>query len=124
MPLPRYLRPEPGQGKFWVMGIIFGLIVTTYATWFAYQSGNGVGADNISFTVPDSRTATLTFSVTKPTDLAVVCTIQAQDINHAVVGTAQVKVPPAATKTTVQTGTVKTTTEAVAVLVHDCVRAP
>jgi hypothetical protein len=116
-------RPTPGTGKWWVLGIVFGLAFTAWATWQEYSvSDQKISVRDIGYTVVDDRTVTLNFEVTKPADGTVVCTVQAQDLHKNVVGSTTVPIPPAATRTNTYTATIRTTTLAFAALTHDCVR--
>ncbi len=117
------LRPAPGTTKWWVLGIVFTL---AFGGWLFYReysvAGERVMARLMAFDIVDARTASIRFEVTKPPEQAVVCTLQAQDVHHAVVGSAQVTVGPSPQRTTTQEATIRTTTPAVAALVHSCVR--
>ncbi|HRW18141.1 MAG TPA: DUF4307 domain-containing protein [Dermatophilaceae bacterium] len=116
-------RPAPGTGKWWALGVAFTLAVIGLASWQVFV----VQADRITvttrtFSIVDPRTATISFVVHKPPTTAAVCTVQAQDLRKNVVGSVQIDAPAAAERDVWLDATVKTTTEAYAVLVHDCVR--
>ncbi|MGB8382943.1 MAG: DUF4307 domain-containing protein [Dermatophilaceae bacterium] len=117
-------RPAKGTGKWWALGI---LVTLAFAGWLAVReysvAGQRVTAQTLGFQVVDARTVTIDFEVSKPPEVTVVCTLQAQDIRHAVVGSATMTVPPADQRSTQHQATIRTTTAAVAALVHDCVRA-
>jgi hypothetical protein len=81
-----------------------------------------IDATTTGFKVVDDRTLKLTFDVHKPPQVAVVCTVHAQDRKKNVVGTLSVDIPAATERTTTHEVLIKTTTQAFAGLVHDCVR--
>lgn len=116
-------KPAPGTGKWWVLGIA---VTLAFAGWLGYRelsvAGQRVTAQTLGFEVVDARSTQIRFEVSKPPEVAVVCTVQAQDIRHAVVGSATVDIPPSAERVTQHEATIRTTTPAVAALVHSCVR--
>lgn len=117
------LRPAPGTGKWWALGIAFTVLFTAFASWRVLSvSGQQISADTTAWRAVDERTLELTFDVHKPPELTVVCTLQAQDLKKNVVGSAQVEIPPAATRTTNHTVPIRTTTLAFTGIVHDCIR--
>lgn len=116
-------KPAPGTGKWWALGIAFTLV---FVSWLGYRefsvAGQRVTAQTLGFQIVDGRTTQIEFEVTKPAEAAVVCTVQAQDIKHAVVGSATVDIPASAATVSRHATTIRTTTPAVAALVHSCVR--
>ena len=116
-------RPAEGTGKWWALGIAFTL---AFAGWLGYReysvAGQRVTAQTLGFQVVDARTVSIDFEVSKPPEVTVVCTLQAEDIRHAVVGSTTATIPPADQRSTRHEATIRTTTQAVAALVHDCVR--
>lgn len=121
MPVP---RPAPGTGKWWALGIAFALSMTAFFSWRVLSvADEQITARTLGFAVVDTRTTTIDFEVTRPPTTTVVCTVQAQDIGHGVVGSAQVTLAPGGDRIVRQSATIRTTTKAVAALVHDCVRA-
>lgn len=121
MPLP---RPAPGTGTWWVIGIAFTVAMTAFFTWRVFSvAAEQITAQTVGFRVVDARTTTIDFDVTRPVGTRVVCTVQAQDVRHGVVGSVDVTVPTDGLRTVRQSATIRTTTQAVAALVHDCVRS-
>jgi hypothetical protein len=116
-------KPAPGTGKWWALGIALTLV---FVAWLAYREAAVVSqrviAQTLGFRIVDGRTAEIEFEVSKPPETTVVCTVQAQDVLHAVVGSATVDIPPSSERTTRHETTIRTTTPAVAALVHTCVR--
>ncbi len=117
------LRITPGTGKWWALGIAFTLAFTVFASWRVLSvADQAIDATTTGFKVVDDRTLKLTFDVHKPPQVAVVCTVHAQDRKKNVVGTLFVDIPAATERTTTHEVLIKTTTQAFAGLVHDCVR--
>ncbi|MGV1009159.1 MAG: DUF4307 domain-containing protein [Dermatophilaceae bacterium] len=116
-------KPAQGTGKWWAIGIV---VTLAFVGWLGYRelsvAGQRVTAQTLGFQVVDDRTVTIDFEVSKPPEVTVVCTLQAQDIRHAVVGSATETVAPADQRSTQHKASIRTTTAAVAALVHDCVR--
>ena len=119
------LRPAPGTGKWWALGIAVTVLFTVFASWRVLSvADQRIDADTTAFHAVDDRTFQLSFDVHKPPALTVVCTLQAQDLKKNVVGSATLTVPPATERTTTHTVTIRTTTKAFAGIVHDCLRSP
>lgn len=117
------LRIAPGTGKWWALGIAFTLAFTVFASWRVLTvSAQAIDVTTTGFKVIDERTLKLTFDVHKPAEVAVVCTVHAQDQKKNVVGSTTVDVPAGTERTTTHAVLIKTTTQAFAGLVHDCVR--
>ncbi|MBK8470196.1 MAG: DUF4307 domain-containing protein [Actinomycetales bacterium] len=117
------LRITPGTGKWWALGIAFTVLFTIFASWRVLSvADEQIDATTTGYKVVDERTMTVTFDIHKPPQVAVLCTIQAQDLKKNVVGAAQVDIPTAPTRTTSHQVTIKTTTLAFSGLVHDCIR--
>ena len=119
-------RPRLPRGRilgWWAVGAVFFVIAASFATWRIMSVANEqVTATVVGFKVVDERTTTISFDVTKPPEVTVVCTVHAQNIKKALVGSAQVTVPPSTERTTNHQVAIKTTTGAVAALVQDCMR--
>ncbi len=116
-------RPTPGTGKWWLLGIAFALAFTTWASWRVLSvADQAMDVTTTGFQVLDDRTMTVTFQITKPPEVTAICTIQAQDLRKNVVGSTTITVPAGTARVSDQTATVRTTTQAFAGLVHDCVR--
>ena len=94
MPLP---RPAPGTGRWWVIGTIGCTIGIALAVWLGLA--NSLGAitwTDTDYKVIDDTSVQVGFDVHRSPEDAVVCTVQAQDTAHGVVGVLEVKVPPSA----------------------------
>lgn len=119
-------RPRLPHGRvlaWWLVGAVFLVLAASFASWRVLSiADEQVTATVVGFKVIDDRTTTISFDVTKPPSVTVVCTVHAQNLKKALVGSAQVTVPPSTERTTNQQATIKTTTGAVAALVQDCIR--
>ena len=119
-------RPRLPRGRvlrWWLVGVAFLVVAAAVASWRVLSvADEQVTATVVGFKVVDERTTTISFDVTKPPSVTVVCTVHAQNLKKALVGSAQVTVPPSTERTTNQQVAIKTTTGAVAALVQDCIR--
>lgn len=121
--MPPRLRPAPGTGKWWALGIAFTLAFTAFASWRVLSvADEQIRVTNLLWSIPDDRSLTASFEVAKPAGVRVVCTVEAQDLKRNTVGSTQVAVPAEGTVSTPQV-TVRTTTQAFAAVVRSCVRA-
>ena len=117
------LKIAPGTGKWWALGIAFTLAFTVFASWRVLSvADQAIDVTTTGFKVIDDRTLKLSFDVHKPPQVAVVCTVHAQDQKKNVVGTLSVDIPAATDRTTTHEVLIKTTTQAFAGRVRDCVR--
>ena len=116
-------RIRKGHLQWWVLVAVFTLGLALYGTSrIMGVAAEQVTAETFGFKVVDDRTATITFDVTKPPEATVLCTVHAQDLKKALVGSAEIVIPPASQRVTNHTATIKTTTKAVAAIVQSCVR--
>jgi hypothetical protein len=89
-------RPERG-GRL-VVHVVIGVLVAIiaggwgYVMWSMTGSNTGAVAQVVSFDV-DRAQAEITFTVSKPSDRAAVCRIRATDVDHAEVGSREVRIP-------------------------------
>jgi hypothetical protein len=89
-------RPERG-GRL-VVHVVIGVLVAIiaggwgYVMWSMTGSNTGAVAQVVSFDV-DPAQAEITFTVSKPSDRAAVCRLRATDVNHAEVGSKEVRIP-------------------------------
>ena len=84
----RYGRARRGRGR-WVIVIVSAvalLAVGAFAWMTVANSLNTVEADATGFQVVDSRTVVVEFQVSAPAGSAVACALEAQDVQHGVVG--------------------------------------
>ena len=118
MPLP---RPAPGTGRWWVVGILGGGLVTALAVWLALaNSGGRVTWPDTGSKVVDSRNVRVEFDVHRPSGEAVTCQVNALDQSFGVVGTLEVKVPASRERSVHQVVVVRTASRAVTGTVKTC----
>lgn len=104
-----------------VAGVVLVLVMTVLSVWWGWSATVGtVNWQNVAYHVVDDRTVEVRFQVTKPAGSTARCTLQAQEVGHAVVGRTVVVVPPAAQSIVEQDATIRTTTPAVIGQVKDC----
>jgi hypothetical protein len=119
MPLP---RPAPGTGRWWVIGTIGCAVGIALAVWLGLA--NSLGAitwTDTSYRVVDDRTVEVGFDVHRDPGQSVVCTVEAQDTAHGVVGVLEVPVPGSVERSTHYDVRVRTASRAVGGNVRGCV---
>ncbi|MEV0591645.1 DUF4307 domain-containing protein [Nonomuraea cavernae] len=90
---------RPKRGGRLVVHVVIGVLVAIiaggwgYVMWSMTGSSTGAGSQVVTFTVEGPNQAEITFDVSKPTERAAVCRIRALDVNHAEVGSKEVKIP-------------------------------
>jgi hypothetical protein len=120
MPLP---RPAPGTARWWVVGAVGITVAVAVIVWFGLASANALGADVTSYNVVSDSEMTLGYDVHRPDGAAVRCTVEAQDVRHARVGTVTDDVPAGA-RSVHREVRVRTSARAVTGVVASCVRLP
>lgn len=101
-----------------------GLAVAVAFTWWSYRyESQRITASTFGFRVLGDASTEVTFEVTRPSGMAVTCTVQALSFSFAVVGSADFPVPTGGEPVIRLTRTVRTASPAVAGRVSDCVRA-
>ena len=120
MPLP---RPAPGTTRWWVVGAVGITAAVAVIVWFGLSAANALGADVTSYDVVSDSEMTLGYDVHRPDGAAVRCTVEAQDVRHARVGTVTDDVPAGA-RSVHREVRVRTSARAVTGVVASCVRLP
>lgn len=121
MPLP---RPAPGTGRWWVIGTIGCTIGIALAVWLGLA--NSLGAitwTDTDYKVIDDTTVRVGFDVHRSPGQEVVCTVQAQDTAHGVVGVLEVPVDASTQRSSHLQVLVRTASRAVGGSVRGCVPA-
>lgn len=79
-----------------VIGVLVAIVAGGwgYVMWSMTGSNTGVDTQVISFRADRPDHAEITFAVSKPVDRLAVCQIRATDVNHAEVGSKEVRIPP------------------------------
>ena len=118
MPLP---RPAPGTGRWWVVGIVGGGIITALAVWLALANSVGrVTWVDTGYKVVDDRSVRVEVDVHRPSGEAVTCQVNALDESFGVVGTLEVRVPASIERSVHQVVVVRTAARAVTGTVKSC----
>lgn len=118
----RYGRRR-SPARRWVVGIAaaLGVAVVALFGWFAVSSSlDAVDADTTGFEVVDTHEVTLTFQVVAPVGRSVACAIEAQDVEHGVVGWRIVEYPASDQHARAFRESIPTTAEATTGLVNSC----
>lgn len=110
-----------GRRRFVALGVVLTLIGAAIAVWFALSATvNKPNWRDMAFEVPSDDLVRVRFEVTKPPDMTAVCTLLAQEVNHAVVGRTTVVIPPADQRTTWHEAEIRTTAQATIGTVRTC----
>jgi len=118
----RYGRTRSRRGR-WVIAILSGialLAVGAFAWMTVANSLNAVDADATGFQVVDSHTVVVEFQVSAPAGAAVACALEAQDVQHGVVGWKVVEIAPDETHARAFRETIPTVGEATTGFVNSC----
>src|SRR5688500_13727994 len=97
---PDDLPDRPKRGGRLVVHVVIGVLVAIIAGgwgWVMWSMTAGGGSDApaqvVTFSVAGPTRAEITFEVYKPDDRVAVCRIRALDVNHAEVGSKEVRIP-------------------------------
>ncbi|NHN56670.1 DUF4307 domain-containing protein [Calidifontibacter sp. DB0510] len=114
-------RPAPGQGRWWFVGIVAGLLACGAAVWFGISATRGLSWSDAGFDnpVPNNR-ITMRFDVVNQDGRPVRCTLKAMDIRHAQVGITTVDLPASSYQSTRYQRTIPTVAQAVTGTVVNC----
>lgn len=113
-------KPAPGQGKWWVIGVVGVAVMTAFATWFGISASRGVDFGVAQVNNINDRSIELVFNVGNQDGKSVTCDLEAQDYSHNEVGVANVTLPPTKKAVAQYTVTIKTVSKAVTALVDSC----
>lgn len=109
--------------RWWIIGVVVCGAFVVAGSWVIIdRMSQAITAETLAYSVDDHGSTVVTFRVHKPVGVTATCTVQALDIAHAVVGSAQVAIPAGSSSVTL-TQTVRTTNLAVTGMVADCVRS-
>lgn len=84
----RYGRRR-SRGSRWIIGAVaaVGAVVVGWFVWTVVASTlDDVGVDNTGYEIVDERTVVISFQITAPVGRTVACALEAQDVEHGVVG--------------------------------------
>ncbi|MGR6914559.1 DUF4307 domain-containing protein [[Actinomadura] parvosata] len=89
---------RPQRGGRLVVHVVIGVLVAIiaggwgYVMWSMTAGGSEAPAQVVTFNVNGPSSAEITFEVYKPDDRVAVCRIRALDVNHAEVGSKEVRI--------------------------------
>ncbi|RVX44731.1 uncharacterized protein DUF4307 [Nonomuraea polychroma] len=96
---PDDLPDRPRRGGRLVIHVVIGVLVAIiaggwgYVMWSMTAGGSEAPAQVVTFSVESPTRAEITFEVYKADDRVAVCRIRALDVNHAEVGSKEVRIP-------------------------------
>ena len=115
------VKPGMSRTRKITLGIVGVCLLGGVVGYIAWNQANpSIQATVVSFTT-NTDSVTVTFEVDKPSDEMLECTLNAEDVQGNIVGTANVPVSAGRSKEDVQT-TVNTTSTPNTVVVSDCVK--
>lgn len=104
--------------------VVFGGIVLALVGWYGWSTittaMDSIDADGTGFEVVDEHSVTVHFQTTGRADTAIACALEAQDVEHGVVGWRIVEYAADPSATRSFTETIPTTAEATTGLVTSC----
>ena len=118
----RYGRRR-SRGSRWaiVIAIAVAAIAVGLFSWMTIAATlDDVDADTTGFQLVDERTVVVSFQITAPTGRGVACAIEAQDVEHGVVGWKVVEYAASDVTARAFRETIPTTAEATTGLVNSC----
>jgi hypothetical protein len=102
---------------------VVGLVAAVAVGWWTFRNeSQRITATTTAYVVESDTSVTVSFDVSRPTGLAVTCTVRALDGRFTVVGSADVVVPADGDRVVTLRKAVRTTSRAVTGVVQDCVR--
>ncbi|GAA5028992.1 DUF4307 domain-containing protein [Microbacterium fluvii] len=118
----RYGRRSPARTR-WTLGIV-GAIAAVVVVLFAWMTVaaamDDVSADATGFHIVDQHSATISFQITAPPGRTVACALEAQDVEHGVVGWKIVEFAASEQHARAFEETIPTVAEATTGLVNSC----
>ena len=115
---------EARHRRAWtVVGVVVVVVAAVLIGWWTLRNETQrITATTVGYKVENDTSVWVSFDVSRPPGLAVTCTVRAMDGHFAVVGTADIVVPPEGGQVVHLEKAVRTTTRAVTGVVQDCVR--
>ncbi|MEW9553599.1 DUF4307 domain-containing protein [Nonomuraea sp. NPDC050783] len=96
---PDDVPDRPRRSGRLIVHVVIGVLVAIiaggwgYVMWSMTAGGSEAPAQVVTFDVEGPTRAEITFEVYKPDDRVAVCRIRALDVNHAEVGSKEVRIP-------------------------------
>jgi hypothetical protein len=120
MPLP---RPVPGTARWWVVGVIGGLLSVGVIVWWGITSTAGsVRPEVTGYDVQSDTSIVVEYDVHRPAGVAVVCRIIALDGGRNRVGTVEDAVPAQGPTSVHRVVSLRTSVRSVTGVVDACTR--
>lgn len=114
-------RRSPGRRWAIIGGAVVGVALLGFVAWgVVSDSVEAVDADTTGFAVVDQHSVTVNFQFTAPTGRSVACAIEAQDVEHGVVGWKVVEFAASEDHARAFRETIPTTAEATTGFVNAC----
>jgi hypothetical protein len=104
-----------------VFGAIVAIVVVAWVIWAGLDEANGsIDAEDAGHSIIDSRTVEISFQVSMPVGSTAECALQAQNVDHTVIGWKVVEVPASTHPTNTYRERVTTTEKPTAGLISSC----
>ncbi len=117
----RIPRPAPGRAKIWLLATLALLASIVVAIWWGLAATLTKPTwTTLTWDIRDDREIAVTYQVSKPADMTVLCVVEAQGMDHALVGSKDVTLGPAGQRELTYTTAVRTTARAVKGTLRNC----
>ncbi|MFH8250493.1 DUF4307 domain-containing protein [Microbacterium sp. B2969] len=118
----RYGRSRRGAPRWVVVAAIAVAVavVVAFAWMTVAGSLSSVDSDTTGFQIVDEHSVVLEFQISAPAGASVACALEAQDVEHGVVGWKVVEIEPSDTHARAFRETIPTVAEATTGLVNSC----
>ena len=107
----------------WVLGIVIAvaaLVIGAFGWMTLVSTTDDVSVDTTGFTIDDEHSVTLAFQISAPVGRSVACALEAQDVEHGVVGWRIVQIPASDLQARAFREAIPTTAGATTGLVNSC----
>lgn len=121
----RYGRSPERRRRSLLLYVAFGavvlLVVVAWVVWAGLDEANGsIDAEDAGNSVIDARTVEVSYQISMPAGATAKCALQAQDVDHTVIGWKVVEVPRSTGVTRTFHTRVTTTQKPSAGLIYSC----
>jgi hypothetical protein len=106
--------------RFRLFAIVGVTLMTITAMWFGFANHSTISHQDVGFRVISEWETEVDFEITKPTDVSVICSLEALNNSYLSVGYKEVEIGPSDSRTNRFTVSVLTTERAVTGLVDEC----
>lgn len=114
-------RRSPGRRAAIAIGLVVAIVAVGLFAWMTVaNSAASVSADTSAFQIVDEHSVMLDFQISGPAGSSVACAIEAQDVQHGVVGWRIVEYPASHLHTRALHEVIPTTALATTGLVNSC----